>query len=36
MRLVKMEDFNNIYYVDSFPDDLDALFGKNKGQKRYI
>ena len=34
MRLVKMEDFNNIYYVDSFPDDLDALFGKNKGQKK--
>ena len=37
MKLEKVAGFDRIYQAESFPDDIDAMFGKNKGErKRYI
>ena len=37
MKLEKVAGFDRIYQVDSFPNEFNAMFGKNKGeQKRYL
>ena len=37
MKLEKVAGFDRIYQVESFPDDIDTMFGKNKGErKRYM
>jgi len=37
MKLEKVAGFDRIYQAESFPDDIDAMFGKNKGErKRYM
>lgn len=37
MRLEKLEGFERIYQAECFPSDVEAMFGKNKGeQKRYL
>ena len=37
MRLEKVSGFSRIYQAECFPNDVDAMFGKNKGErKRYM
>ena len=37
MKIEKVLGFNRIYQTVKFPDDFEAMFGKNKGeQKRYL
>jgi len=37
MKLEKVAGFDRIYQTESFPGDIDAMFGKNKGErKRYM
>ena len=37
MKIEKVGGFEKIYQAESFPDDVEALFGKNKGErKRYL